>query len=91
MLNKLSSKKTVFSIDNNRTIINNSLPITTEQQISIFLFLKDHVTLKPRGMAAENSASYHRNQLYFLYIWSNTKILILGCNNGFKYFCFSVF
>ncbi len=32
----LSIKKTVFSIDNNRTFLNNSLPITTEQQISIF-------------------------------------------------------
>ncbi len=46
-----------------------------EHQISILeWFLKDHVTLKTKVMATENSSFHHRNKLHFK-IYSNRKHL----------------
>ncbi len=51
-------------------------------------FLKDHVTLKTEVMAAENSASHHRNRFIFKYV--KIENILLNCKVS-QYYYFTVF
>ncbi len=51
--------------------------------------MKNHMTLKPWVITAENSAFHHKNKLHFK-IYSNRKV-ILKCNSILQYYYLTEF
>ncbi len=67
MLQKISISNKCCSSEKKSKKKKKSIKITVQKILNSKLewFLKDHVTLKPRVMAEENSALHQRNKLHF--------------------------